>query len=172
MIFLLLGTEELPFDRAVDRALPLTSDDDLVVQHGFTPPRDDAERISWIRFAAYDRILALCREASAVVCHAGVGTIMTAMSAGKTPLVIPRLARFGEAVDDHQLQISSELARTNMVVHLEDADDIREAIRLTAVSQESRERSVSLHRAVAEAVDGTAEPALRRLFHAWTAGRS
>lgn len=172
MIFLLLGTEELSFTRAVDRVLPLTADDDLVVQHGYTPSREGAQRITWIRFAAYDRILELCREASAVVCHAGVGTIMTALSAGKTPLVIPRLARFGEAVDDHQLQISSELALRNMVVHLGDEDDIREAIRLTAVSREPREPSVELHRAVAEAVADSAQPALRRLFHVWTTGRS
>jgi UDP-N-acetylglucosamine--N-acetylmuramyl-(pentapeptide) pyrophosphoryl-undecaprenol N-acetylglucosamine transferase len=159
LIFLLLGTEELPFGRAVDRALPLAVDEEMVVQHGHTPLRDGAEGVTWIQFMPYERVLELCREASAVVCHAGVGAIMTARSVGKTPLVIPRLARFGEAVDDHQLQISAEFAQRNLVVQLGEDDDVRDALRLAVASHEKRELNDSLRRAVALAVDGLAETA-------------
>lgn len=154
MILLLLGTEELPFERAVECALSLAVDDDLIVQHGCTPARDGMERVTWIEFMPYEHVVELCRQANAVVCHAGIGTIMTTRSVGKTPLVIPRLARFGEAVDDHQLQISSEFARRRLVVQLGDGDDVRLALRLAAASHEKRERNDSLRRAVADAVDG------------------
>lgn len=153
MILLLLGTEQLPFGRAVDRALPLAAHEEMVVQHGYTATRV-AERVSWIQFMPYERVLELCQEASAVVCHAGIGTIITARSVGKTPLVIPRLGRFGEAVDDHQVQISREFARRKLVVQLGDDDDVHRALRLAASSHQAREATDLLRRAVADAVDG------------------
>jgi UDP-N-acetylglucosamine transferase subunit ALG13 len=172
LILLVLGTEELPFERALDRALPLAALEDMVIQHGATPPREDAAGIDWIRFTTYDRIVELCREASAVVCHAGVGTIMTALGAGKIPLVIPRLAHLGEAVDDHQLQISGELGRRGLVVPLADGDDVRAALRLTASGCPPRDRSDAMRRAVADAVDGVDGSSLRRPAYRWLAGRS
>lgn len=161
MILLLLGTEQLQFARAVSRVLPLAAHEDLVVQHGYTPPRDGVKRVNWTQFMPYERIIELSREASAVVCHAGVGAIMTARSVGKTPLVIPRLSRFGEAVDDHQLQISVEFARRDLVVHLGEADDIHTAIRLASSKHQPRELNDSLWHAVAEAVDGPGAAASR-----------
>ena len=166
MILVVLGTEEVPFERALDRVMPLAALERMVIQHGSTPPREDMAGVTWIRFTTYDRIVELCREASAVVCHAGVGTIMTALRTGKVPLLIPRLACFGEAVDDHQLQISAELAKRGLVVPLADTDNIHAALRLTAAVCPPHERNDSFRRAVAEAVDGVNGSSVPRLAYA------
>ena len=49
-------------------------------------------------------------EADLVVAHAGVGSALMALDCGRAPLLLPRLARYGEHVDDHQVLIGSELA--------------------------------------------------------------
>ena len=49
-------------------------------------------------------------RADAVVCHAGSGTIRDAIRAGHRPIVVPRLARHGEHVNDHQLELVTALA--------------------------------------------------------------
>jgi UDP-N-acetylglucosamine transferase subunit ALG13 len=55
-------------------------------------------------------------EADLVVSHAGVGSALTAMCAGRAPLLVPRRSRFGEHVDDHQLQIADELERRGLAL--------------------------------------------------------
>jgi UDP-N-acetylglucosamine transferase subunit ALG13 len=62
----------------------------------------------------------LVRRARVVVCHAGVGTILTALANGRRPIVVPRLARHGEAVDDHQVALARRLADVGLVLLAED----------------------------------------------------
>jgi UDP-N-acetylglucosamine transferase subunit ALG13 len=49
-------------------------------------------------------------EADLVVAHAGIGSALMALDCGRAPLLLPRLARHGEHVDDHQVLIGAELA--------------------------------------------------------------
>jgi UDP-N-acetylglucosamine--N-acetylmuramyl-(pentapeptide) pyrophosphoryl-undecaprenol N-acetylglucosamine transferase len=59
------------------------------------------------------------READVVVAHAGVGTALAALEAGKCPVLVPRRLAHGEHVDDHQTQIALELARRGLSVSVE-----------------------------------------------------
>jgi UDP-N-acetylglucosamine transferase subunit ALG13 len=49
-------------------------------------------------------------EADLVVAHGGVGSALMALDGGRAPLLLPRLERYGEHVDDHQVLIGAELA--------------------------------------------------------------
>jgi UDP-N-acetylglucosamine transferase subunit ALG13 len=53
--------------------------------------------------------------ADVVICHAGVGTILRLLELGVSPIVVPRLQRRNEHVDDHQLQVASRLAQLGLV---------------------------------------------------------
>jgi UDP-N-acetylglucosamine--N-acetylmuramyl-(pentapeptide) pyrophosphoryl-undecaprenol N-acetylglucosamine transferase len=55
-------------------------------------------------------------EADVVITHAGVGTALAALELGKCPLMAPRLAVHGEAVDDHQVQIADQLSQRGLAV--------------------------------------------------------
>jgi UDP-N-acetylglucosamine--N-acetylmuramyl-(pentapeptide) pyrophosphoryl-undecaprenol N-acetylglucosamine transferase len=59
------------------------------------------------------------READVVVAHAGVGTALAALEAGKCPVLVPRRLAHGEHVDDHQTQIALELERRGLSVSVE-----------------------------------------------------
>lgn len=62
-------------------------------------------------------------EADVVVAHAGVGAALTTLETGKCPVLVPRRHARGEHVDDHQIQIASELRRRGLSVSV-DADDL------------------------------------------------
>ena len=64
---------------------------------------------------AFEELVNTISRAESVVCHAGVGTIMTALQNGHTPVVIPRQASHGEHVDDHQLEIASCFAARGLI---------------------------------------------------------
>ncbi len=64
-------------------------------------------------------LFAAIKEADLVVAHAGAGSSLAALRAGKCPLLVPRRATFGEHVDDHQVEIATELESRHLVVKRE-----------------------------------------------------
>jgi UDP-N-acetylglucosamine--N-acetylmuramyl-(pentapeptide) pyrophosphoryl-undecaprenol N-acetylglucosamine transferase len=54
--------------------------------------------------------------ADLVIAHAGCGSALTAMEAGRMPLLIPRRAFRGENVDDHQVELAAELKDRGLAV--------------------------------------------------------
>ena len=71
--------------------------------------------------------------ADVVIGHAGTGTALAALSAGKVPLLAPRSVAHGEHIDSHQDDLAAYLASRGLaVVRPVDeitADDLREASR-------------------------------------------
>jgi UDP-N-acetylglucosamine--N-acetylmuramyl-(pentapeptide) pyrophosphoryl-undecaprenol N-acetylglucosamine transferase len=65
------------------------------------------------------------READVVVAHAGVGAAIAALEAGKCPVLVARRHARGEHVDDHQIQIATELRNRCLSVSVDDADELR-----------------------------------------------
>lgn len=116
MILLSLGTHYHPFPRALDLVEPLARRGErLIIQYGTTPPRVGMPNTTWMEFMGFDEVEATMTEVDGVVCHAGVGTIMTALGQGHTPVVIPRQAKHGEHVDDHQIDIATRFAERGLV---------------------------------------------------------
>jgi UDP-N-acetylglucosamine transferase subunit ALG13 len=148
LIFLSLGTHEDPFPRALDLIRPIAAEEEVVVQHGHTSP-EVIPGARMIEFASPSEIHSLMDEARAVACHAGVGTIITALAHRHTPVVIPRLRRHGEHVDDHQLQIAEEFEEEGLVVALHEGETLSGAlVRATLYPRGDRPGSTRLRSAV------------------------
>jgi UDP-N-acetylglucosamine--N-acetylmuramyl-(pentapeptide) pyrophosphoryl-undecaprenol N-acetylglucosamine transferase len=58
-----------------------------------------------------------------VVAHAGTGSLVGALEAGKLPVLVPRRAARGEHVDDHQEQIAAWAASMDLALAVE-ADEL------------------------------------------------
>jgi UDP-N-acetylglucosamine transferase subunit ALG13 len=57
------------------------------------------------------------RRADVVVAHAGIGSALGALDAGRCPVLVPREHAQGEHIDDHQRQIATELDLRGLAVH-------------------------------------------------------
>jgi UDP-N-acetylglucosamine transferase subunit ALG13 len=57
------------------------------------------------------------RAADVVVAHAGCGSALTALNAGKLPVLVAREGRHGELVDEHQMQLAGWLGGHGLAVH-------------------------------------------------------
>lgn len=128
MIFVTVGTNETPFDRILRAVDGVATGEELVVQYGSSSVRPASA--TCYEQIGYDELVAFVRRASVVVTHAGVGSVLTALANGRQPIVMPRLKRFGEAVDDHQLTFAEQLATEGLVRVVHDADELRDAISL------------------------------------------
>jgi len=130
MIFLTTGTQ-FPFDRlirAVDQACSRgLLDQEVFAQVGASTYQPRAFRsVSQLDRQEYNRCMS---EACAIIGHAGMGTITQALDHHKPLLVLPRLKRFGEVVNDHQVDIARRFAEAGHVLAVYDAADIPEGIR-------------------------------------------
>jgi UDP-N-acetylglucosamine transferase subunit ALG13 len=104
------------FRRLVERLLQILPDDaEVLWQVGDTDLSGlgvDARRsLPW------QDLTTAMKEADVVVAHTGIGSAIDAMEAGKCPVLIPREARHGEHVDDHQRQIAAELAARGLAIY-------------------------------------------------------
>ena len=107
MIFLTTGTQ-LPFDRlvkAVDEWAEAAQPDCEIVAQVLSPahnpyqPRNFETKIR-LSPAEYAKIF---EKAQLIVSHAGMGTILTALTQGKQICIMPRQFKYGEHRNDHQL---------------------------------------------------------------------
>lgn len=122
------GTEQYGFRRAIERLLRLLPGDaEVLWQTGATDttglPIDAVEGVPG------HTLNAAIRDADLVVCHAGTGSALSAFDAGKRPLLLPREARFGEHVDDHQLLTARTLTQLGLAVAPRLADLSQEHVR-------------------------------------------
>jgi UDP-N-acetylglucosamine transferase subunit ALG13 len=115
VIFVTVGTQ-LPFDRligAVDAWAGERQGHAVFAQSG--PSHLASRHIESRRLISP----AECRErmlrADAIVAHAGMGTILTALELGKPLLVMPRSAALGEHRNDHQLATARRFAELGSV---------------------------------------------------------
>jgi UDP-N-acetylglucosamine transferase subunit ALG13 len=94
-----------PFDRLVREVDALVGagriDEEVVAQIG--DGRYEPRHMPFHRFLSRVEFDGLLERASLLVSHAGAGTIAMALQHHKRLLVVPRLARFGEHVNDHQM---------------------------------------------------------------------
>lgn len=126
MIFVTLGTNEARFERLADAVDLIPPGEDVLLQTGHSLGRP--ARATCIEFLPFDEMVDLVERARVVVSHAGVGSIMVALMAGRRPVVVPRRADLREAVDDHQLPLSRRLAAAGLVLLVEDVADLPAAV--------------------------------------------
>ena len=111
-IVVTVGTDHHPFDRLIAWTNDwLAQHPDQI--HGFFVQSGAASIIPACpsaRFLETAQLNALLDEAEVMVCHGGPGSIADAWARGQVPIVVPRLRRFGEVVDDHQVDFCRKLA--------------------------------------------------------------
>lgn len=124
MIFLTTGTQE-PFDRllqAVDDVAPLIPTRILAQVSKSTY---QAKNIETFAFAAPGEFSRYFQEAELIISHAGMGTIISALEARKPILIMPRLAKFREHRNDHQLATAQVFQKLNYVHVAFDEDELK-----------------------------------------------
>jgi UDP-N-acetylglucosamine transferase subunit ALG13 len=130
MIFLTVGTYPLPFDRllmAVDEAIKNgVIEEEVFAQVGLSGyiPRnmDYAKMLDKETFDSH------FQKASGIISHAGMGTITMALSNHKPLLAMPRLKRYREVVNDHQLAIAKKFSELGHILVAYDTEDLPERI--------------------------------------------
>ncbi|HLS09865.1 PssE/Cps14G family polysaccharide biosynthesis glycosyltransferase [Lentibacillus sp.] len=122
MILVVLGTHELPFTRLLNEVERLKKEgiiqEDVVVQHGHT--NYESDNLTLKQFVSLKEMDLLYERARLIITHAGTGSIIMGLRKGKRVIACPRLAKYGEHNDDHQLQIVTALTGQGHILSWEE----------------------------------------------------
>ena len=128
MIFVTVGMHSQGFDRLVKKMDEIAGniDEEVIIQTGGTSFKP--QNAKWFDFTTEEEIKGFCRKASVVVTHAAM-SILDAWEQGKPVVVVPRLKKYGEVIDDHQLDFAKELEKEGRVVAIYDVDMLEDALK-------------------------------------------
>ena len=129
-IFLTVGKHYMPFNRllsTIDQAIDdgIISEK-IIAQIGNSThiPRN-FESFSFSDRERYERLMKNCR---CMISHAGAGVILEGLQLSKPILLVPRLTKYGEHTNDHQLELCNFL-ETNVNVEVAyETDEIIQGI--------------------------------------------
>ena len=125
-VFASVGTQKFPFNRFMKLveqvAVESGPQDHFFAQSGFSDY--ETSHIEMKPFLQKEEFEEKIRACDLLIVHGGVGTIITALKYGKKIIVVPRLGKYKEHVDDHQMQIAESFEKQNLVLCYREGDDI------------------------------------------------
>lgn len=71
----------------------------------------------------------LMDKADIIITHGGVGNIISALEKNKKVIAVPRLAKYGEHINDHQTQIIAKFNALGYIIGLQDVDELDDAVK-------------------------------------------
>ena len=129
MVFITLGSQKFQFNRLLKEIDKLVEQgkikEEVFAQIGYS----DYQPINYTykKFMDRDEFAAMEGKADIVITHGGTGAIIGAVKREKKVIAVPRLAKYGEHVDNHQLQLLKEFENMNIIVACYDTEKIGEA---------------------------------------------
>ena len=124
MILVTVGTQKQSFNRLFDliRNSKELKKEELIVQRGYTKC-NNSKRIKAFDFIPLDEMEEYISKADLVISHGGVGTIFSAIKKGKKVIAVPRLEKYGEHINDHQIEICEALENEGYILYYKDGVD-------------------------------------------------
>ena len=130
MIFVCTGTQVYQFDR-------LLKEVDRLVEEGIIKDKVFAQtgastyipkNYEFKPFLSFDEFKEYQDKASLVITHGGTGALVSASKLGKNIVAVPRLVKYGEHTDDHQLQIIDVMEKEGYIRAVKDIAELGEVV--------------------------------------------
>ena len=122
MILVTLGTQKEPFTRLLDYIEKSKIKDEIIVQAGYT--KFDSKKMKIFDFISYDEMEEYINKCDVVITHAGTGSVLTPLKKGKKVIICPRLAKYHEHVDDHQVELAEVFSEEGYVLELNEDNNL------------------------------------------------
>ena len=130
MILITLGTQDKEFTRILKEVDKLITKkvikEEVVVQAGYTKYKSKNMKI--FDYVSKTELGKYIEKASFVITHAGVGTIFDCLNKNKKIIAVPRLSKYKEHNNDHQLQIVEEFGKEGFLIPVYEMDELEQAI--------------------------------------------
>lgn len=133
MILVTVGSQKFQFNRLLEKIDELIDKkvitDKVFAQIGVSDYKP--QNYNYTDFMTQDEFNKKLNESNLIITHAGTGVIINAIKKGKKVIAIPRLKKYGEHVDDHQIQLIKQFEKLNFIESCYSIEKLEEKIKIT-----------------------------------------
>jgi UDP-N-acetylglucosamine transferase subunit ALG13 len=129
MIFVSVGTMFESFDRLikeVDRLAAKGTIKDVFAQIGYSKYKP--QFIKHTRFLDYKDYLHKIKKSDLIITQGGVGTLKDCINNNKKTIVVPRLKKYKECINNHQIEAAKYLSINKKVLWLKEIKQLEQLI--------------------------------------------
>ena len=130
MIFVTVGSQKFQFNRLLKEIDKLIIDgyiqEEVFAQIGVSDYKP--QNYKYKDFLTQEEFNKNLDNSDLIITHAGTGVIVNAIKREKKVIGVPRLAKYGEHVDDHQIQIIKEFEILNFIEAAYDTKQIKNSL--------------------------------------------
>ncbi len=130
MILVILGTQRQDFKRLLDEIEHSSINEEILVQAVSTDYI--SKKMNIVPFIPFDEMEKQIRQARIVITHGGTGSIIQALQAGKIVITCARMKKYGEHVDDHQIEIVRAFSDAGYILELSEGESLDEVLHKAA----------------------------------------
>ncbi len=131
MVLVLLGTQDKSFKRMLKEVVNQIDKgnikDKVIVQAGHTKYISNKMKI--FDFVKEEDIKRYIKNANYIITHGGVGSIMDGIKNNKKIIAVPRLKKYYEHTNDHQLEIVREFDKEGYIIGLNDVNELEKGLK-------------------------------------------
>lgn len=132
MILVTLGTQDKAFVRLlqnIDNEIKKGNiKEKVVVQAGYSITKYQSDNMEMFDLIDREEFNKLVDECSLLITHGGVGSILTGLQKNKKVIAMPRLAKYKEHINDHQVQIVNEFSKKGYILAYNENDKLSDIL--------------------------------------------
>lgn len=132
MILVTLGTQDKAFVRLlqnIDNEIKKGNiKEKVVVQAGYSITKYQSDNMEMFDLIDREEFNKLVDECSLLITHGGVGSILTGLKKNKKVIAMPRLAKYKEHINDHQVQIVNEFSKKGYILAYNENDKLSDIL--------------------------------------------
>ena len=133
MILVTLGTQDKVFTRLlkdIDNEIEKGNiKDKVIVQAGFSKDKYTSKNMEMFDLIDRDEFTKLVNDCYYLITHGGVGSILTGLKANKKVIVCPRLSKYKEHINDHQVQIVNNFSKEGYILPYFENDNLSDVLK-------------------------------------------
>lgn len=130
MIFVSLGTQKFQFNRLLKELDYLVGEkkieNNIFAQIGYSDYQP--KNYNYTQFMGIDNYKKIIEECDLVITHGGTGAIVSSLKKRKKIIACPRLKKYEEHVDNHQLEIVDKFMKKNYILSCIDMKNMENTI--------------------------------------------
>lgn len=127
MTLVTLGTQHQEFTRLLDYIEKSDLKGEIIVQAGYT--KYESKRMKIFDFISFDEMEKYIDKSDLVITHAGTGSIVMPLKKDKKVIACARLSKFGEHVDDHQVELVDVFYSEGYILKIDEDTSLNEVLK-------------------------------------------